>query len=82
MVQIIENRADLTGTVQSADANGSLHVLVEEVVAVEGFPNLSDDAVGQIVMVNVPAARSPNAAPGARVHMRVRKTGVDRFTVV
>jgi hypothetical protein len=75
MVQIIDNRADITGTVQSADANSALHVLVEEVEAVDGFPNLSDDAVGQIVTVNVPAGKSPNPAPGARVHMRVRKTG-------
>jgi hypothetical protein len=82
MVQIVENRADLTGTVQSADANGALQLLVEEVSAVAGYPNLSDDAVGQIVMVKIPADKAQNAAPGARVHMRVRKTGVDRYAVI
>jgi hypothetical protein len=82
MVQIIENRADVTGTVQSTDANGALHVLVEEVVDVEGYPNLSDDAVGQIVTVSLPSGQQRSTAPGARVHMRVRKTGLDRFTVV
>ena len=82
MVQIVENRADVTGTVQSADPTGALQVLVEEVVAVEGYPNLSDDAVGQIVTVNMPSTKPRSTAPGARVHMRVRKTGVDRYTVV
>ena len=82
MVQIIDNRADIEGTVQSAEQNGALHVLVDNVNAVEGYPNLADDAVGQIVVVNVGGRQMQNADSGARVQMRVRKTGVDRYAAV
>jgi hypothetical protein len=83
MVQIIDNRADIAGTVQTAERDGALlHVLVDNVSAVDGYPNLADDAVGQIVAVNVGAGHVQNAASGTRVQMRVRKTGVDRYAAV
>jgi hypothetical protein len=83
MVQIIENRADIVGTVQSSENNGALlNVLVDNVSAVEGYPNLADDAVGQIVAVNVGSGQVQNAAAGARVEIRVRKTGLDRYAAV
>ena len=63
MVQIIDNRADIVGTVQSSDQNGALQVLVDNVSAVEGYPNLADDAVGQIVVVNVRAEDSAERGP-------------------
>ena len=72
MVQIIENRADLSGTVQSSEASGALRVLVEEVTAVEGYPNLSADALGQIVMVNVPAGKATSAPGAAKCSARFR----------
>jgi hypothetical protein len=59
-VQIEENWSDIRGTIIRSEPSLELedfhivNIKVEEVQAVEGFPNLLKDSVGQVVPVYIP----------------------------
>ena len=81
MVQIVENWAELTGTVQSigdsdkgAD-HGLLLLEVEDVADVEGFPNLVRVNPGEVVPVIVrrDTLERSGVVQGSHVRGRVRR---------
>lgn len=82
MVQIVENRAGITGTIESAEADGtSLRIRVDGVTDVPGYPNLAQDAMGESINVVVPATDARELVPGTRVRCELRKIGIDRYAV-
>lgn len=94
MVSVIENWAQLEGTVREVRPDPELPdqlVAVVDVDAVEPveddegnpFPNLFADAAGGSVELHVPAAPAADheLAPGRRISARVKRTGPDRSFV-
>lgn len=81
MVQIIENHADITGTLLSVrdapDRPGfvSMRVNVDSTLPVESFPNLFERHVGQEVEVLAPRGSSAAAHVPRPVRLRVKKGG-------
>ena len=83
MVQMIENWAEIEGTLTNLAASPRLSdfvvadVEVATVTSVEGFRNLLEDAAGTTLHVNLPAqvADAAGLRPGVRVAMRVRRAG-------
>jgi hypothetical protein len=82
-MQVIENWADIRGTIRSVndegDCPGFLTALidVQTVSPVSGFANLFQGAGGQTIRVNIPKAavqQSP-LTPGQFVTCRIRKGG-------
>lgn len=81
MVQIVENWAELTGTVRAIteSTKGAEHrtvfIEVEVVADVEGFPNLVDAAAGDVVRVIARQDALDGAGVTERSHVccRVRK---------
>ncbi|MET0908011.1 MAG: hypothetical protein ABWZ99_00970 [Ilumatobacteraceae bacterium] len=81
MVQMVENWAELTGTVRSIVGSdkgpGHRTVLVEAdtITDVEGYPNLLEAKVGDVVPIIVrhDVLDRSGMAEGCHVHGRVRK---------
>ena len=94
-MQVVENWAEVKGTVQglgphpSLDGYSVVEVQVESVADVTGYPNLFHSAAGQTLAVNVPKDRVGELlAPGEQVTLHVRRGGPgsvfahpDRITV-
>ena len=94
MVSVIENWAQLDGTVREVRPDPELPdqlVAVVDVDAVESveddegklFPNLFADAAGTSVEVRVPAAPASDQqlASGCKISARVKRTGPNRSFV-
>lgn len=82
MVQIVENHADIAGTLLSVsdapDYPGfvSLKVKVDSAAPVAGFPNLLERHIGEHVDVLAPRdSRAATQAPGP-LQLRVKKGGL------
>jgi hypothetical protein len=80
MAQIIENWADVTGSVAELDPDAappgfvSMRVLVARVEAVEGSPNLLGELAGSTLEIRVPdGALGLDVRPGVVVRCRVRR---------
>ena len=89
MVQVVENWADIEGEVQGVRdsvLNGfkTVEMLVKNTKAVENFPNLLEQRVGEIIAVDVPEPRGESLqkayeAGQPQVVWRVRLAGPNRF---
>ena len=89
MVQVVENWADIEGEVRSvrdSELKGyrTVEMLLKDAKAVEDFPNLLKQRVGEVIAVNVPESRVESfqkayqsGQPGVRC--RVRLAGPTRF---
>jgi hypothetical protein len=81
MVQVVENWADVTGTVEGASADeqrpGYLRVSVALRASreVPGFPDLMRPSVGSTVDILVPAQQGAGLRSGQLVAGRVRRAG-------
>lgn len=79
MVQIIENWAEMEGTVAAAPAPSDrpglmrLELFVDSVRDVESFPNLLAEREHQRVEVLLPGAVPEALQEGSRVRVRVRR---------
>jgi hypothetical protein len=88
-VQIIENWSRITGQLRAwapesdLAGYGSAEILVERVDPVGSFPNLLEQARGQILVVLVPheVARTLPLESGGRIACRVRRGGSKRVFV-
>ncbi len=86
-MQIIENWSDVDGEVSELLQNPSdpsfavAKVRVHASTPVGSFANLLTKDVGNEIAIRVPntAVQRLGLAPGHRVHMRVRQTGVDKY---
>jgi hypothetical protein len=82
-VQVIENWADVTGTLVAirpdSKVEGYVSVTLDQstIRSVPGFPNLFEAEKGQTIHVNVPVAAVGRleALRGATVSWRIRKAG-------
>ena len=82
-VQVIENRADISGKVREVKPHETLEhhytvkMDVETVTPVEGMANLMASSKGMTVDVNVPEEQveSKKIVPGAKITLRVKKSG-------
>jgi hypothetical protein len=89
MVQVVENWADIEGEVRgvrNSELEGykTVEMLVKDAKAVEAFPNLLKQRVGQVIAVNVPESRAESFRKACesgqpRVACRVRLAGPTRF---
>lgn len=76
MVQVIENWADITGTVRAVEPSDkgptyrTLILDVDTVTDVPGFPNLLSDTPGTTLAIIIPG---PDPAPGTSLKARVRR---------
>lgn len=85
MVEIVENWADIEGSVRDAGLASEMpgfvkaSVDIERAADVEGFRNLLADSTGAVVTVFVPSALADERGlqPGRRLVARVRKAGPD-----
>ncbi len=81
MVQVIENRSDLEGTVRDVkdDPARPGHALVtldvSSVQNVESFPNLLGETMGNRVEIVMPAGKAGPLRPGSVVRCRSRRAG-------
>lgn len=81
MVQVIENRADVDGSVLAVapivdrPEHRLVTIAVSGVSAVEGFPNLFAGAPGTKLDVVLPAALAETLRVGAKVGCRIRRGG-------
>ena len=82
-VQVVENWAELSGTIRNVEPHASLQnywtvqVEVEDVTPVPDYPNLFEWAKGKTIEVNIPASKVQELAlsPGKKISCRVRKAG-------
>lgn len=82
-VQVIENRADISGKVRDVQPHKTLEnyytvtMDVETVAPVEGMANLMASSKGMSIEVTVPAEQveSKKITAGEKVTLRVKKTG-------
>lgn len=78
MVQIIENWADVIGTVVEPTSQGTrpghvgIGIAVEAVAPVEGYPNLLADRAGQRVDVQIRLEGQTELHVGQHIGLRVR----------
>lgn len=89
MVQVVENWADIEGEVRSVrnselEGYKTVEMLVKDAKAVDAFPNLLKQRVGQLIAVNVPESRAESFQKAResgqpRVTCRVRLAGPTRF---
>jgi len=89
MVQVVENWADIEGEVRSvrdSELKGyrTVEMLLKDAKAVEDFPNLLKQRVGEVIAVNVPESRVESfeeayQSSQPRVTCRVRLAGPTRF---
>jgi hypothetical protein len=89
MVQVVENWSDIEGEVRSvrdSELKGykTVEMFVEDAKAVEAFPNLLKQRVGEVIAVNVPEPRVESFQEAyqsghPRVTCRVRLAGPTRF---
>ena len=85
-VQIVENWSDIRGTIIRSKPSKELedfHIVnidVEEVQAVEGYPNLLEDSVGQIIPVYIPdeLVHSYQLETGMVIFWRVRRASLKK----
>jgi hypothetical protein len=81
MVQVVENWADVTGTVEGTRADERRPGYVRVAVAlhgsreVPGFPDLMRPSVGASVDILVPAEQAHGLQRGQQVAGRVRRAG-------
>jgi len=81
MVQVIENRADLTGHVLSVAEHEKLAgharavIAVEAISAVDGYANMFGTAVGSRLEVVVASTRARGLRVGDEVRLRIRRAG-------
>lgn len=81
MVQVIENHAELAGTLVGVQPDPSrpgfvtVTVDVHHVAPVQGFPNLLADTIGQRVAVIARADSALAAHEPGPISFRARKTG-------
>ena len=81
MVQVVENWADVTGTVEGTSADerrpGYVRVSVglHESREVPGFPDLMRPSVGSTVDILIPAQQGAGLRTGQQVTGRVRRAG-------
>jgi hypothetical protein len=81
MVQVVENRADIAGRVQSVRADPErpgyrlMTIEVHTVAPVEGSVNMFANAAGTRLDILVPADQAQAAAPGKTVRCRIRRSG-------
>ena len=81
VVQVIENRTDIAGRVQSVrdDPTRPEHRIVTIDVhgsaPIEGYANMFGAAAGTQLDVLVKADQANELAPGKRVRCRIRRTG-------
>lgn len=88
-VQIIENWSRITGIVRTLQPSTALEgfmiagVEVEQVVPVEGYPNLLEGAEGLILPIHIPGelAEQLKMKELDRIVCRVRRAGPDRYFV-
>ena len=89
MVQIVENWADIEGSVQNVDRASEIpgfvkaSVELERVTDVEGFPNLLASLNGAVITVFVPSelAEEQGLQPGTRLVARARRARPGRTFV-
>ena len=82
-VQVVENWAELSGTIRKIEPHASLEnywtalLEVEEVTSVPDYPNLFEWAKGRTIEVNIPASKVQELglSPGKKIAGRVRKAG-------
>ena len=89
MVQVVENWADIEGEIRGVRESKlkgykTVEMLVEDAKAVEDFPNLLKQRVGQVIAVNVPEPRAESFQKAyesgqPQVALRVRLAGPTRF---
>jgi hypothetical protein len=81
MVQVVENRADIAGRVQSVRGDPErpgfriMTIEVHSVAPVAGLTNMFEGAAGTRLDVLVPDAQAQTAAPGKTVRCRIRRSG-------
>ena len=81
MVQVVENRADITGRVQSMRADPErpdyriVTIEVHGTAPVEGYANMFATAAGSQLEVLVAADQTHALAPGKSVRCRIRRSG-------
>jgi hypothetical protein len=86
-MQIIENWADVVGTVVELRADDGVEgftvvdLEVQGVTPVEGWPNLFEDAAGQRLLVSFPneLVEERAVAPGAVIRCRIRRGGTAAY---
>jgi hypothetical protein len=89
-VQVIENRADISGKVRDVQPHETLahyytvKMDVESVTPVEGMANLLGSSKGMTIDVSVPEeqVRSKEIVPGAGITLRVKKSGPTQIMAV
>jgi hypothetical protein len=80
MVQAMENRAVLHGTVDGIDGDGSARITVRGADPVGDYPNLLAPIVGQTVSVSFRGGAAP--APGGEFSGVVKVVGPGRCVAV
>ncbi len=81
MVSVIENRAEIRGTVQGIHADDSspaqhrIVVHVSDVRDVPGFANLLSSASGTPLEISIEAPTREPLSVGQPIHLEVRRTG-------
>lgn len=92
-VSMIENWADILGLVQAVGQDSelqdfdSVELLVEQVIPVEGYPNLVETYLEEeaeprlVVLMPVEMVTTYEITPGVVVECRVRRAGMSRMFV-
>jgi hypothetical protein len=81
MVQVIENRADIAGRIQSVRADPErpgyrlVTIEVHNAAPVEGYANMFSSAAGTRLDVLVADDQAQAMAPGKSVRCRIRRSG-------
>lgn len=81
MVQVMENRTDIVGQVQSVQADPArsdyriVTIAVERTTPVEGYANMFTAAAGTQLDILVSADHASALAPGKTVRCRIRRGG-------
>jgi len=81
MVQIIENHAEIRGTLVSREEDPErpgfvrLLVKVEQAAPVAHWPNLFEPHVGESVVLHVRSEEAPQCGPAEAIHVRARMAG-------